>query len=177
MEGQENNIISEIRRFSRFYTNILGLLNKCILDSSYSLTEARILIEIYKTKECTANWLIEKLDVDRGYMSRILRKFETDELITKEKSSEDGRVIYLNLTLKGKDILRELEEKSNNQVIKIISHLDFNEKEKLVQSMKNIEKLLNEKKDDIIVRKYNDDDIDYIIKRHRELYKAEFGFS
>lgn len=177
MEEPESNIIREVRRFSRFYTNILGLLNKCILDSSYSLTEARILIEIYKAKECTANGLIEKLDVDRGYMSRILRKFEADELITKEKSSEDARVTFLKLTLKGKEILRELEEKSNNQAIKLISHLNFDEKEKLVESMKNIEKLLNEKEDDIIIREYNDSDIEYIIKRHRELYKAEFGFS
>lgn len=176
MEKLENNIISEVRKFSRFYTNILGLLNKCILDSSYSLIEARILIEIHKTKECTANELIEKLDVDRGYMSRILRKFEIDELIIKEKSSEDGRVTFLNLTLKGQEILKELEEKSNTQVIKLIDHLNFNEKERLVESMKNIEKLLNEKEDDIIIRKYNDSDIQYIIKGHRELYKAEFGF-
>lgn len=177
MEKLQSDIIWEVREFSRFYTNILGLLNKCILNSSYSLTEARILIEICKTKECTANGLIEKLDIDRGYMSRILRKFEGDELITKEKSSEDGRVTFLNLTLRGKEVLGQLEEKSNNQVIKLINHLNFSEKEKLVESMKNIEKLLNEKEDDIIIRKYNYSDIDYIIERHRELYKAEFGFS
>lgn len=176
VEKLGNNVISEVRKFSRFYTNILGLLNKCILDSSYSLTEARILIEIYKTRECTANELIEKLHIDRGYMSRILRKFDGDKLIIKEKSSEDGRVTFLNLTLKGEAILSELEEKSNVQIIKLIDHLNSDEKRKLVESMGNIEKLLDEKEDDVIIRKYNDSDIDYIIKRHGELYKAEFGF-
>lgn len=176
MERLESNIIFEVRKFSRFYTNILGLLNQCILDSSYSLTEARVLIEIYKTSECTANMLIENLSIDRGYISRILKRFQADDLIIKEKSLEDGRVTFLNLTLKGKDVLRELEEKSNSQVENILSPLSLNEKKMLMKSMQCIENLLDKKENSIVIRNYDESDIDYIIKRHKELYKKEYGF-
>lgn len=173
----EGNVAYEVRKFSRFYTNILGLLDQCILDSSYSLTEARVLIEIYKTNRCTANWLIENLNIDRGYMSRILKKFENNDLILKEKSLEDGRIIFLNLTLKGEEVLSELEKKSNNQVEKLIRHLNHSEKEKLVKAMNCIEALLRKEENNVIIRSYTEDDIDYIIKGHRELYNDEYGFS
>lgn len=70
------DIITEIRGFNRFYTNILGLLEQHILDSGYSLTEARVIFEISKTKHCTANQLCSILEIDRSYMSRIITKFE-----------------------------------------------------------------------------------------------------
>ena len=70
------DIVTEIRGFNRFYTNILGLLDKHILNSGYSLTEARVLFEISKTSRCTANQLCSALDVDRSYMSRMIKKFE-----------------------------------------------------------------------------------------------------
>lgn len=73
---KEIDIITEIRGFNRFYTSILGLLDQHILDSGYSLTEARVLFEISKTECCTANQLCSILDIDRSYMSRIIRKFE-----------------------------------------------------------------------------------------------------
>lgn len=78
---RKNDIITEIRGFNRFYTNILGLLDQHIIDSGYSLTEARILFEISKTDACTANQLCSVLDVDRSYMSKIINKFEKNELI------------------------------------------------------------------------------------------------
>lgn len=68
------DLITEIRGFNRFYTNILGLLDQHILDSGYSLTEARVLFEISKTERCTANQLCSSLKVDRSYMSRMIIK-------------------------------------------------------------------------------------------------------
>lgn len=71
-----NDIVTEIRGFNRFYTNILGLLDQHIIDSGYSLTEARILFEISKTDTCTANQLCSILNIERSYMSKIIHKFE-----------------------------------------------------------------------------------------------------
>jgi DNA-binding MarR family transcriptional regulator/GNAT superfamily N-acetyltransferase len=177
MEKNDEVIVSEIRSFSRFYTNILGLLNQSILDSPYSLTETRILLEISRTKDCTANALIERLDIDRGYMSRILNRFRSDDLITKENSPVDGRMVFLKLTPKGKQILSVLEEKSNNQIRKLISPLTQGEREQLVSAMKYVKDSLSSGEEPIKVRTYKPEDIEYIIKRHRELYKNEYGFT
>ncbi|MBV4433874.1 MarR family transcriptional regulator [Clostridium tyrobutyricum] len=65
--------------FSRFYTNILGLLDQSVLDSSYSITEVHIIFEINEIDKCTANNLINKLGVDKGYLSRILNHLKEDE--------------------------------------------------------------------------------------------------
>ncbi len=178
MNTSKDSIISEVRSFSRFYTNILGLLNQSILDSQYSLTEVRILLEINITKDCTANILIDKLDIDRGYLSRILNRFKSDELITKETSCNDGRLIFLRLTLRGKQVLSELEEKSNKQAWKLVNHLTESKKEKLVDSMKYIKSslALAFSEQTLKIRTYKLEDIDYIIKIHRELYEHEYGF-
>lgn len=177
MHEQKKLIISEVRSFSRFYTNIIGLLNEGILDSPYSLTEVRVLLEIKKIQNCTANILIDKLNIDRGYMSRILNRFESNDLITKENSSNDGRVLFLNLTSKGKNILRELEERSNNQVENLINPLSESDYKRLVDSLRYIKSALSQGLNSIKVRKFNSTDIQYIINRHRELYKIEYGFT
>lgn len=143
MSKEDELIIAEVRNFSRFYTNILGLLNQSLLDSPYSLTEVRVLLEIDRITECTANTLIQKLNIDRGYMSRILNRFVADELITRKNSSLDGRVLILFLTPVGKCILSNLEEKSINQIQGLINNLSSVQKEKLVESMRFITEALS----------------------------------
>lgn len=174
---KKGDTIENIRSFNRFYTDLLGLLNKHILDSKYSLTEVRILFEIDKTINCTANLLMDKLDIDRGYMSRILKKFESEGLIIKKGSSTDGRKLFLYLTPPGKDELTALEGKSDKQVLQIIGHLAEDEREKLVSAMKYIKNSLSEGIRPVTIRTYQQKDLEYIIKRHRELYETEYGFS
>lgn len=176
MENKVGSIVSEVRSFNRFYTKILGLLNKYILDSPYSLTEARILLEIGKMKECTANKLISKLDIDRGYMSRVLKNFENSGLVEKDSSSKDKRIIKLSLTSKGKEILSELEERSDRKVESLTSHLTGSEQQMLVDSMKNIKNVLLDGINPITIRTYKAKDVEYVINRHRELYGMEYGF-
>lgn len=176
MVNKLDPFISEIRSFNRFYTKILGLLDKHILDSPYSLTEVRILLEIKKIKDCTANKLISKLDIDRGYMSRVLKSFENGGLVERESSSADKRFIILRLTGKGREILSELEERSGRQVESLISHLTDIEQQKLVDSMKNIKNSLLDGINPVTIRTYKAEDLGYIINRHRELYDTEYGF-
>lgn len=138
MKIRDEYIISEIRNFSRFYTNILGLLNQGLLDSPYSMTEVRILLEIDRTENCSANALTERLNIDRGYMSRIINRFEADGLIKRENSPQDGRMMLLYLTPKGKKVLAALEEKSSNQIHGLICNLTDEEKEKFIESTRFI---------------------------------------
>ncbi len=176
MEATENQIIQGIRSYNRFYTDLLGLLNGHILDSAYSLTEVRILYEIDKIRNCTANLLMDKLNIDRGYMSRILKRFESNGLILRESSSRDGRALYLSLTPTGKSILSGLQEKSDNQVKGLISHLAEGEQFKLFNSMNYIKQALMDGLNPVTLRPYCAGDLDYIIFRQIELYEDEYGF-
>lgn len=176
MENKVDSYVSEIRSFNRFYTKILGLLDKNILDSPYSLTEARILLEINKLKDCTASKLVSKLGIDRGYMSRVLKNFESNGLVEKKNLTGDRRTLRLCLTEKGGNTLSELEAKSDEQVENLISHMTDSEKQKLVDSMKNIKTALLDGINPITVRSYRAEDIEYVIRRHRELYGEEYGF-
>ncbi len=177
MKKKDVFTISEVRAFSRFYTNILGLLNQSILDSPYSLTEARTLLEIKGTNNCTAALLTQKLDIDRGYLSRILKRFESDGLIVRENSNDDRRIVFLHLTPKGNQVMSNLEGKAELQIQRLINHLTKGEKEKLVDSMKYIKKSLSSGDNSILIRSYKKEDIDFIVERHRELYDKEYGFS
>ena len=177
MEIKDDAIVLQIREFNRVYTNILGLLNAHILDSSYTLTEVRILLEIHKTIDCTANALISKLTIDRGYMSRIIKGFENNGLIVKKSSEIDNRISYLSLTQKGKEILSELESKSDDQVKSLIAHLSNDKQRKLVESMKYIKNTLLDGINPISIRTFKPSDVDYIIDRHRVLYEVEYAFT
>ena len=177
MDIKHDVAIKQVRDFNRVYTNILGLLNKHILDSPYTLTEVRILLEIKKTTDCTANTLITKLSIDRGYMSRIIKRFETNGLITKESARTDNRKSFLRLTQKGKEVMSKLEDKSNEQVKILIDHLSENNQRKLVESMNFIKNTLLDGLKPISIRTFTPKDVDYIIDRHRALYEAEFGFT
>lgn len=106
----------KFRKFNRFYTNVLGFLNEHIYDSPFSLTETRILFEIYNTSNCTAKDLQDKLGLDRGYVSRILKQFEKEDLIYKEKSKADARHHYIYVTETGKPFIKSLRRKRMNRL-------------------------------------------------------------
>src|SRR5215207_5064543 len=92
--------VSAVRHFSRFYTREIGLLQAGFLDSRFSLTQARVLYELSRRKDCTASELAQELGLDHGYLSRILRAFADDGLIDRERSKDDARQVVLSLTLK-----------------------------------------------------------------------------
>ena len=98
--------VGAVRRFSRFYTREIGLLQAGWLNSPFSLTQARVLYELSRRKACTASDLAAELGLDHGYLSRILRGFADDGLITRQRSKDDGRQSVLSLTAQGPQGLR-----------------------------------------------------------------------
>ena len=145
-EHMDKEIISEIRQFNRFYTKVLGLINNKILDTEYSLTEARILFEISERTGCIANNLVQELNIDRSYMSRILRKFEREGLIEKKSSTTDSRKNLLFVTEKGEELLNEINSQSDEQVNKLFHGLTANEIDEIRKSMMVIKEKLNNNK-------------------------------
>jgi DNA-binding MarR family transcriptional regulator len=138
--------IQRVREFSRFYTNIVGLLDQHLLDSPFALPEARILYELGNNQPCTASVLMNRINMDRGYMSRILSKFEVKKLIVKKKSSEDGRAYFLTLSEKGKKAFLSLDQASHNQIETLLEPLTQSQRKKLIDHMDAIITLLQTNK-------------------------------
>lgn len=171
------DIVTEIRGFNRFYTNILGLLDQHIIDSGYSLTEARILFEISKTETCTANQLCSVLDIDRSYMSKIINKFGKNELISRQVSNTDGRNIEIHMTEKGTALFHELNDRANKQIDDLISKLETEDREKLLDGIRTVKKYFTKATKNLKIRPYREQDIAYVIDRQLSLYESERQFT
>ncbi len=168
----------EVRDFNRFYTNIIGLMDKTILDSPYSLAEARVLLEIDTASQCTASDLTKLLQIDPGYLSRILSKFTQDKLIIKARSSVDGRAQVLTLSDKGRQTIHKLYNESTIQASKILEKLTDEEQKELINHMVAVRNILDKKQDKTyIIRTLRPGEAGYIAYRHCVLYEKEYGLS
>lgn len=141
----KNNIIQTIREFNRFYTKIIGITNNHILNSKYSLTEVRVMFEIYHNPEITAREIKNIIEVDEGYLSRLIKKLEKQDIVEKEKDKSDSRVSTLKLSKNGKNIFLKLNQKSSEGVEELIGHLNLEEQEKLMKHFQEIKVLLTKK--------------------------------
>ncbi|ODA38893.1 helix-turn-helix domain-containing GNAT family N-acetyltransferase [Desulfosporosinus sp. BG] len=182
MNSRFAQLIHIIRRFNRFYTNILGLLDKHMLDSEFSLAEVRVLYDIGHMEICTAKRLIEELRIDPGYLSRIIKRFEKANLIFRVQSPEDGRLHYLYLTEKGKDTLSKLDDLSNGQIYQMISSLPEQDQVSVVESMRTIENALLRKpmlaREKVTIRyDLRPGDVGYLIHLHGWIYAQECGYN
>lgn len=137
--------IQRIKEFNRFYTRYMGLFNLYRDESSYSATEAMILFEIVNRKKCTAAHLSFHFLFDKGYISRILKKFEEQGLIRRVLSHEDRRVYYLELTEKGGEELNRLAKNASLRVEQMIEGITKEDMQVLIQSMNTIERLFSKK--------------------------------
>jgi len=136
-------IVNNIREFNRFYTSIIGVVDGQILESPYSLTEVRVMYEIYYGENITVRKLRNILKLDEGYLSRLITSLQKRKLLTKNKSKDDNRVYELQLTSKGKKEYLELDDKSSKLVEKMIVHLTDTERKALVNKMNEIRNFLN----------------------------------
>jgi DNA-binding MarR family transcriptional regulator len=140
--AQKQEFIEKIRRFNRFYTNVIGLLDRHFLDTPYSLTEGRVLYEISHMEACSARKIMEKIAIDEGYLSRIIHKFTKQGLIKKALSPRDKRLHLILLTEKGKKEFSKLNENSNKLISELIEKLSEQEVEELTGIMERIHELL-----------------------------------
>ena len=135
--------IANIRSFNRFYTGVLGLLDKYILNSRYTLSEVRILYELATHENLTASDLIETLHIDKGYLSRIILDLRIKKLVQSRRSEEDGRSLELSLTKLGRKEFKVLNKASDLQLASILEKLTNAECDKLVRNMNEIIAILS----------------------------------
>jgi DNA-binding MarR family transcriptional regulator/GNAT superfamily N-acetyltransferase len=183
LNGSERRVAA-VRHFNRFYTRHVGLLRKTYLNSPYSLGELRVLYEIAHGHAPTASEIARVLDVDAGYLSRVLRNFEQRGLITRKTSASDARQSHLALTARGRRTFLPLEQRSQRQVGAILGQLRSADQERLIAAMGTIETLLEEHSDvplppkrNCILRAPHHGDFGWIVKRHAELYAAEYRWT
>jgi len=174
--------IAAVRRFNRFYTRQIGVLRRNYLDSPYSLGEMRVLYELAHGGARTASDIGRALDLDAGYLSRVLRNFEKRGLITRKTSSDDARASHLALTARGAKLFAPFEQRSQAQVGGMLGKLPAAEQAKLVAAMATIERLLDGKsaaaeESSYILRAPRHGDLGWIVARHGELYAQEYGWT
>lgn len=173
------NILA-IRHFNRFYTKQFGLLRKRLLDSPYSLVEARVLYELAQKAPLTARDMAIDLDLDAGYLSRILKKFDENGVLARTRSEEDGRSQFLSLTEHGKREAKMMADRSNQEVGAMVNHLSGDMLGRMVGAMKTVEASLDTTPGGnrtAIIRSHRAGDIGWIISEHGRMYAEEYGFN
>jgi DNA-binding MarR family transcriptional regulator/GNAT superfamily N-acetyltransferase len=165
-----------VRAFNRFYTNQIHILQESILDSPFSLTEARVLFELAHRENPTATDLSTELALDPGYLSRILDNFLRKGYIKKQPGG-DRRQRHLSLTPKGRKIFAAINAKSHQQAAAMLAKLSESDQAKLIAAMKSIENILTAKPSaPFTLRTHRPGDIGWIIHRHGALYQQEYGW-
>ncbi|MGI8525207.1 MAG: MarR family winged helix-turn-helix transcriptional regulator, partial [Pseudolabrys sp.] len=172
--------VAAVRRFNRFYTQHLGVLQEDWLDTPFSLTEARVLYELSRRKKATATEIGSELGLDAGYLSRLLRSFEKKKLITRVPSPDDARQSLIALTANGRKAFKPLDQHSQDQVSGTLARLSATDQHRLVVALGTVENLLEaipaeERK--YILRAPRRGDFGWIVTRHAELYAQECGWT
>ncbi|MDK2980773.1 MAG: hypothetical protein PWQ55_1120 [Chloroflexota bacterium] len=174
-----NETVQAIRHFNRFYTRQIGVLNQVLLDSPYSLTEARVMYELAQSETCTATELGSQLNLDMGYLSRILANFQRKGLLEKEPSPQDRRQSLLRLSPDGRAAFAVLNERSSQEIRAMLEELGPSEQRRLVGAMQRVEMLLDpqaQAKPPVVIHQLQPGDLGWVVSRHGALYAQEYNW-
>jgi DNA-binding MarR family transcriptional regulator/GNAT superfamily N-acetyltransferase len=185
--------VAQVRAFNRFYTNVIGVLHGMYLDSPYTLTEGRVLFEIARRPAVDAvdvSWLRRELDIDAGYLSRVLSRFEADTLVTRHRSESDARRQEIRVTDAGRAAMADLDRRAAQQIGVLLRGTD---RGRLLDAMRVITEVLGRPGASVTpepetpetpetparvvtLRPFGPGDLGWVLQRHGTLYAAEFGW-
>jgi DNA-binding MarR family transcriptional regulator/GNAT superfamily N-acetyltransferase len=172
------SVVDDVRGFNRFYTRVLGLLRPDLAGSAFGLTEARVLFELAHRDEVGVSELRRDLDLDAGYLSRILSGFTASGLAAREKSAADGRRQVVRLTDHGRRAFDELDRLQAGAIDNLLAPLDDGQRTQLVGAMGEIRRMLSSeaRRDGLVLRPPQPGDLGWVVERHGARYAAEYGW-
>ncbi|HEX2213479.1 MAG TPA: helix-turn-helix domain-containing GNAT family N-acetyltransferase [Mycobacterium sp.] len=174
-----SSVIDDVRGFNRFYTRVLGLLRPNLAGSSFGLTEARVLFELAHGDDVAVAELRRDLDLDAGYLSRILSAFTAGGLVVREQSASDGRRQVVRLTPAGKHAFAELDQRQAAAIDDLVGPLGGAQRAELVDAMGRIRRLLGDRTPHtaVVLRPPVPGDLGWVVERHGARYAAEYGWN
>ncbi|MGW4242796.1 bifunctional helix-turn-helix transcriptional regulator/GNAT family N-acetyltransferase [Nocardia sp. NPDC004722] len=177
----EAHHIAAVRAFNRRYTRIIGVLQGGMLGTEYSLTEGRILFELANFGAAEVVDLRLALDLDAGYLSRILARFEERGLVARRRSQADGRRQIVELTGLGRAAFDVLNQRTDEQIGGLLGEHSPVVQTRLVGAMRTIEQILDSELEAdpaaVVLRAPRPGDHGWVIRRNAELYAEEFGWN
>ncbi len=171
--------VDAVRRFNRFYTRQIGILNEGVYRSPFSLTEVRVLYELAHRQQTSASELCRDLALDPGYLSRMLRAFAKRGYVQKKPSPDDARQSLLSLTTAGRKVFAPLDRRSAEDVAGILSALSTHDQSRLVHAMESIQAVLEPappSSEPYLLRSHQPGDMGWVTYRHGVLYSQEYGY-
>ena len=172
--------VAAVRRFTRFYTQRIGVLGETMLSSPFSLTEARVLFELANREQTTAAAISGELGLDAGYLSRILARFAREGLIAKRRSDADARQTLLSITARGRKAFAPLDRRSQDDVLAFLEPLPATEQQEIVAAMQTIERRITcapSTAAPYLLCEPQPGDFGWIIARHGVIYARERGWN
>lgn len=171
--------VTTVRRFNRFYTRAIGVLERGYLGGPYTLAENRVLYEISHGEMVTPSAVAAALDLDAGYLSRMLAKLERDGLLERRRSNSDGRSVTLRLTPQGHAYFATLNARTIDRVHELIGDLSATDKARLAGALDTAQALLQPQpqKAPIILRGHQVGDMGWVTERHGVFYGTTYGWA
>jgi len=178
-EPKLDGLIDNVRTFNRFYTARIGVLDEHLLESPFSLAEARVLYELGHREGLTAAVLGRELSLDPAYLSRIVRRFAQAGLVARVPDPADGRGRLLALTDAGRAAFGRLEAASRARIGGMLREVDAGRRAGLAAAMAEIRGVLGSEADagPVVIRGHRMGDASWIIHRHATLYRDEYGWN
>ena len=170
------NRIDTVRRFNRFYTRRIGVLEARYLGSPFPLPQARVLYELGERGVATASELGAELDLDLGYLSRLVQNLRRQGLVQGEPSKEDARRVRLSLSAKGRKAYLQLDARSREEVGGMLDQLPAPQQERLVGALQAVEAVLDRREKPITLREHRPGDIGWVVHAHGRFYAEEYGW-
>jgi DNA-binding MarR family transcriptional regulator/GNAT superfamily N-acetyltransferase len=170
--------VATVRAFNRLYTNVIGVLRGGYLGTPYSLTEARLIFELGQRDTTEVAGLRRSLDIDAGYLSRILTRFEADRLITRRRSDSDGRRQVIALTGAGRALQAELDAQAAGQIGALLASFGEAGQRRLVGCMQEISSVLAgaPRPRAYLLRPPRAGEMGWVVQRQAAGYAAEYGW-
>ncbi|MBA9004700.1 bifunctional helix-turn-helix transcriptional regulator/GNAT family N-acetyltransferase [Thermomonospora cellulosilytica] len=170
--------IAAVRSFNRCYTRIIGVLGEGLLHTPYSLTEARVIFELGRREVAEVAALRRDLDLDPGYLSRMLARFESDGLIVRERAPGDARRQVARLTPAGRDVQEMLDKRAGEDIGALLERVPQTDRARLLTAMRTVQNLLAEPapRSPVVLRQPRPGDLGWVVQRNGELYAAEYGW-